>query len=62
MSVLEWIQGYVCYALYVAKLSYKCETFNKLKATLWYFPQKKLHTNLCVQIWCDSLGLKSIVL
>ena len=40
MSVLEGIQGCVCYAYFVAKLSYKRETFNKLEATCDIFHKK----------------------
>ncbi len=50
MSVLEGIQGYVCYACFVAKLSYKCETFNKLEATCDIFLKKIAHSALCTNL------------
>ena len=49
MSVLEGIQGCVCYAYFVAKLSYKRETFNKLEATCDIFP-KNAHLALCTNL------------
>lgn len=45
MSVLDVIQGHVCYACSVPKLSYKCEAFNKLGATYAAFSQKKCTLN-----------------